>query len=254
VTADFVIPLRRPFFEKLKTSWRKRRLGRKPLHGQGHDMRVRYFGVNLNVNLDDEVGYEIAINRFEWRELKMLIAACIRLKPDVFIDAGANLGLYSCVIGHLGLVPRVIAFEPDRENFARLKANLALNDLSDRVEVHEAALGARFGTAMLVPSASDNRGMSRIGAAGADGSYEVPVLALDEAVPHIGRRIAIKIDVEGYEEEVLSGAVQLLGRNGGYAQIEAHGETAVARLIDRMAGLGWRFRDHYGLDARFEKP
>jgi hypothetical protein len=95
--------------------------------------------------------------------------------------------------------------------------------------------------------------MSRIGGETADGSYEVAVLALDEVVPHIGRRIAIKIDVEGYEDEVLSGATQLLGRNGGYAQIEAHGEAAVARLIDRMAGFGWRFRDHYGLDARFEK-
>jgi FkbM family methyltransferase len=183
----------------------------------------------------------------------MLIEACRRLKPDVFIDVGANLGLYSCVLGHLGLVPRVIAFEPDRQNFARLNANLALNGLSDRVETHEAAVGARFGTATLLPSPAANRGMSRIGGETADGSYEVAVLALDEVVPHIGRRIAIKIDVEGYEDEVLSGATQLLGRNGGYAQIEAHGEAAVARLIDRMAGFGWRFRDHYGLDARFEK-
>ena len=67
-------------------------------------------------------------------------------------------------------------------------------------------------------------------------------------------RLAIKIDVEGFENEVLSGATQLLGRNGGYAQIEAHGDEAASHLIDRMAGLGWRFRDRYGLDVRFEKP
>ena len=136
------------------------------------------------VGLDDEVGYEIAIHRFEWRELKMIIEACARLKPDVFIDVGANLGLYTCVLGHLGVVPRLIAFEPDRDNFARLKANLALNNLTARVETHEAAVGARFGMATLVPSAPANRGMSRIGSG--EGAYDVRVMALDEVVPHIG--------------------------------------------------------------------
>jgi FkbM family methyltransferase len=252
VTTDLVIPHRRPFLEKLNTSWRKRRLGRKPSPGDGREIRCRYFGADLMVSLDDEVGYEIAIHRFEWRELKMIIEACARLKPDVFIDVGANLGLYTCVLGHLGVVPRLIAFEPDRDNFARLKANLALNNLTARVETHEAAVGARFGMATLVPSAPANRGMSRIGSG--EGAYDVRVMALDEVVPHIGRNIAIKIDVEGFEDEVLSGASQLLGRNGGYAQIEAHGEAAVSRLVARMAGYGWRFRDHYGLDARFEKP
>ena len=52
----------------------------------------------------------------------------------------------------------------------------------------------------------------------------------------------------------MTGAQQLLTRNGGYAQIEAHGDEAAARLTARMADFGWRFRDRYGLDLRFEKP
>jgi FkbM family methyltransferase len=252
VIKSFDIPHRRPFFEKLNTSLRKRRVGRKRVAAE--PARCRYFGALFDVDLADEVGYEIAINRFEWRELKMMIEACERLKPDVFVDVGANLGLYTCVIGKTGLVPRLIAFEPDQENFARLAANLALNDLAGKVEAHAVAIGARAGTAVLAPSAPANRGMSRIGEALAGNAYEVPMVALDDMVPHLERTIAIKIDVEGFEDEVLTGARQLLGRNSGYAQVEAHGDEAAARLSARMAGFGWRFRDRYGLDLRFEKP
>jgi FkbM family methyltransferase len=252
VTTSSAVPHRRPFLEKLNTSLRKRWFGRKP--DGSREARCRYFGVQLNVDLGDEVGYEIAINRFEWRELKLMIEACERLKPDVFVDVGANLGLYTCVMASTGLVPRVIAFEPDKENFARLSSNLALNGLTTRVESHEVAVGARPGTATLIPSSRSNRGMSRIAATISANSYDVALIALNDVVPLKDRKIAIKIDVEGFESEVLTGAEQLLGSNGGYAQIEAHGDEAADRLTARMAGFGWRFRDRYGLDVRFEKP
>lgn len=254
MTTGPTFPLRRPFLEKLHTSWRKRWIGRRPTPGAGREVQCDYFGARLLVNLDDEVGYEIAINRFEWRELKMMIEACKRLRPDVFVDVGANLGLYTCVVGRLDLVPRLVAIEPDRENFARLKINLTLNGLADRVEAREVAAGGRFGVATLIPSAMENRGMSRIGSSGGNDAYDVTVMTLDEVVPHIGRKIAIKIDVEGFEDEVLAGASRLFGRNGGYAQIEARGDENAAGVISRMEGFGWRFRDRYGLDVRFEKP
>jgi FkbM family methyltransferase len=254
VSAPTDISHRRPFFEKLSTSVRKRIVGRKPAPGGGRLRRTHYFGARLDVDLEDEVGYEIAISRFEWRELKLMLEACARLRPDVFIDVGANLGLYTCVVGCRSVVPSLIAFEPDRENFTRLAANLALNNLSSRVEAHEAAVGGRAGTASLLPSARDNRGMSRVNAVPGAGSYEVAMVALDDCVSLAEGKIAIKIDVEGFEDEVLNGAQRLLGLNGGYAQIEAHGDAAAARLTARMATLGWRMRDRYGLDVRFEKP
>ncbi|HVG50763.1 MAG TPA: FkbM family methyltransferase, partial [Xanthobacteraceae bacterium] len=221
MTALPEIAHRRPFFERLNTSLRKRWVGRDPASSP-RIVSCRYSGARFEVDVSDIVGHEIAINRFEWRELKLMMAACERFKPDVLVDVGANLGLYTCVLGSKKLVPRLIAFEPDRENFSRLTTNLALNGLSGHVEAHDVAVGARFGTATLVPSAPANRGMSRIGSEPADNSYEVTVVTLDETVPHLGRNIAIKIDVEGFEDEVLSGATQLLDRNGGYAQIEAH--------------------------------
>jgi FkbM family methyltransferase len=245
---------RRPLAEKLSTSLQKRRLWLRNLRGaRARTVQCRYFGAQFTVDLDDVIGYEIAIRRFEWRELKLMIDACRRLKPAVFLDVGANIGLYSCVLGRHKLVRSVLAFEPDRENFARLQANIALNALADVIDARQAAVADASGVVRLVPSGTANRGMSRI-EPGADGGYEVASVALDAVVPLRDAMIALKVDVEGYEAQVLAGAAELLSHNGGFAQIEAREDAAAALVADRMARFGWRFLERYGLDLRFEKP
>ncbi len=245
---------RRPLAEKLSTSLQKRRLWLRDLRGaHPRTVQCRYFGTQFIVDLDDVIGYEVAIRRFEWRELKLMIDACRRLKPAIFLDVGANIGLYSCVLSRHKLVRGVIAFEPDRENFARLQANIALNALADVIDARHAAVGDASGVVRLVPSDAANRGMSRIEPGAGDG-YEVASVALDVVVPLRDATIALKVDVEGYEAQVLSGAEQLLSRNGGFAQIEAREDAAAAVVAERMVGFGWRFLERYGLDLRFEKP
>jgi FkbM family methyltransferase len=252
------IARRRPFAGKLTTSIRKRRIALTratgPLLGRDlSDFRCRYGGAHFIVDLDDLVGYEIAIGRMEWRELALMSDACRRLAPDVFLDVGANIGLYSCVLGRRGLVPKIMAFEPDRRNCASLRRNLALNDLLGTAEVFEAAAGAGPGRATLVPAGDDNRGMSKIGFAGKD-SYEVDVVALDDVIRLEDRPIVVKIDVEGYEQQVLTGAERLFANNRGFAQIEARDDDLARAVIERMTVFGWRFLERYGLDVRFERP
>jgi FkbM family methyltransferase len=245
---------RRPLAEKLSTSLQKRRLWLRALRGaRARTVQCRYFDTQFIVDLDDVIGYEIAIRRFEWRELKLMIDACRRLEPAIFLDVGANIGLYSCVLGRHKLVRRAIAFEPDRENFARLQANIALNALADGIDARHAAVGDAPGVVTLVPSGATNRGMSRIERGAGDG-YEVTSVALDAVVPLRDAMIALKVDVEGYEAQVLAGAERLLSRNGGFAQIEAREDAAAAFVADRMGRSGWRFLERYGLDLRFEKP
>src|SRR3954469_20577332 len=106
------VPHRRRLSAKANTSWRKRWFGPKRPSGVRRVVRARYYGTDFVVNLEEEVGYEIAINRFEWRELQIMLEAWQRLKPDVFLDIGANLGAYSCVLARRRAAPRIIAFEP----------------------------------------------------------------------------------------------------------------------------------------------
>ena len=249
-----VFPYKLRFAEKLRISLRKRWFGPQRPPDIRRVVRCRYYGADFVVNLEDVVGYEIAINRFEWRELRIMLDACRRLKPQVFLDVGANIGLYTCVLGRHEAVPRVIAFEPDRDNHARMSLNLKLNGLTGRVELHAAAVGAAPGTAHLVPSGAANRGMSYLAPGESAGSYSVPVVALDDLIHLDGKTLVAKIDVEGHEQEVLSGARQLLTRNNGFVQIEGRSDHLAGLVSERMAGFGWRFIERYGIDLRFEKP
>ncbi|HEY2137810.1 MAG TPA: FkbM family methyltransferase, partial [Xanthobacteraceae bacterium] len=94
----------------------------------------RYFGADFRVYPGELVSDEIAINRLEWREITMMITACREHRPEVFIDVGANIGLYACIVAKAGVVPRVVAFEPDARNFARLSQNIERNGLAGIVE------------------------------------------------------------------------------------------------------------------------
>ena len=85
---------RQSLVEKLSTSLQKRRLWLRDLCGaRSRTVKCRYFDAQFIVDLDDVIGYEIAIRRFEWRELKLMIDACRRLAPVIFLDVGANISM-----------------------------------------------------------------------------------------------------------------------------------------------------------------
>ncbi len=85
---------------------------------RGHYFVCSYFGADFVVRSVNVGGLEISAKIAEYPELNYFVASCIELKPDMFIDIGANLGLYTCIAMKNRLVPRAIAFEPDRRKFA----------------------------------------------------------------------------------------------------------------------------------------
>jgi hypothetical protein len=125
-----------------------------------------YLGARFLVRNSNIIGQHIATGVCDLYQLTALIAACERLKPSVFLDIGANSGLYSCILLRKSLVPRAILFEPDRRNAAHLRANLFLNDIADCAEVREQAAGSASGRLRLVPGPEANTGSSYLAAAG----------------------------------------------------------------------------------------
>ena len=126
------------------------------------------------------------------------------------IDIGANIGLYTCLAAAQG--KHVIAVEPLAINLTALYRNLLCNDFLN-VEVFPLGLSGKAGIKRLF---GGNTGASFLpGWSGAsDKWYEiVPISTLDVIVNtrFNGQSLLIKMDVEGYEYEVLKGAVQTLG-------------------------------------------
>lgn len=85
------------------------------------------------------------------------------------------------------------------------------------------------------------------------GGFEIDIVALDDTVSFIGAPLVIKIDVEGYELEVLHGAKNLFGRNCEYAQIECFDEHREKAVIEQMSEYGWQLSDHIVHDLVFRR-
>jgi len=129
------------------------------------------------------------------------------LRPeDVFADVGANVGTYT-VLASAAIGATTIAFEPNPETFPDLQRNIEANQIGNRVQAIQAGAGAQPGALKFRASGTQTRVAT--GDTGADALFESPILTLDEVLKSRTPTL-IKIDVEGFESDVLAGANQVL--------------------------------------------
>jgi FkbM family methyltransferase len=125
----------------------------------------------------------------------------------VFVDVGANVGTYAMVLArYVGANGKVIAIEPHPITHARLAFNRAASGYS-QVTLVAVAAGPSDGE-LMIETDGDNLGASHIVAGKLSGSaIKVPSLRLQRILGDAGvdRVDALKIDVEGYEDRVLTG-------------------------------------------------
>ena len=75
------------------------------------------------------------------------------LQPgDVFVDVGANIGYFPVIAaGRVGRAGRVLAFEPDPDNYRLLSENLELNDCREVVTAFRGGTGRKKRCGTVVP-------------------------------------------------------------------------------------------------------
>jgi FkbM family methyltransferase len=125
---------------------------------------------------------------------------------DVFIDGGANVGAYT-VLASAGAQAETYAFEPSPKAMESLRSNVELNRIGKHVHLEPYALGRAAGGVMLQTSGPS--AMHHVAVKSSDSSQAIEMRTIDSygLCPSI-----IKIDVEGYEAEVLAGAAETAGR------------------------------------------
>lgn len=191
----------------------------------------------LLLDVDNYVDRQITLHGdYEPEQQDFLLDRMRALGCDVFVDVGANIGLYSLRIALAGLAPRILAFEPDERNRLQLGANLLLNRLAGRVTVLPQAVSDITGSARFAPAGGGSTGKSRLAQ---DGGIEVGCVTLDEAVPDSGRRIFVKMDIEGHELAACRGMAGCVARNRVFLQVECFAANLPA-LRDLLAEQGMR--------------
>jgi FkbM family methyltransferase len=167
---------------------------------------------------EDEVVFGHYVREGTWAPGIVSLITERLLPPDggTFIDVGANIGLVTVPIiertNALGL-----AFEPEPRNFRFLERNIAHRGLADRIETHNIAVYSEEAKLRMALS-SDNHGDHRVlpddSSNGSRRTVEVAAAPLDALLADrpLPPPVVMKVDTQGCEVRVLTGAEDTLAR------------------------------------------
>ncbi len=179
------------------------------LHSVKSAMGFWYCG---NLYDTSDIAYGIAINGLVEEQETKLVTKILRQLPEdyIFIDIGANSGYYGIMSSFISSKSKTYSFEPLKEHCDLIRESAKINQLNN-IEINEHALGKRnedkniyiagSGTTLIKDFTGDIRGVNKI-----------VIKRLDDVIlqKNISNAHFIKIDVEGFEFEVLQGATKMI--------------------------------------------
>jgi FkbM family methyltransferase len=198
-------------------------------------------GLMLYLKRDMYVGRSLDLyGEFSEIESELLL----RYAPlgGVVVDAGANIGAHTLALARaVGPGGVAIAAEPQRVVFQMLCANLALNEVRNVHAIH-CALGAATGrTTIPLPDYQRESNFGGISAGSERGEF-VRVLSVDGlALPRLD---LLKIDVEGWEADVIRGADAAIARHRPVLYVEADRKDKTPALIELLRSKGYALYLH----------
>ena len=178
-------------------------------------------------------------------------------------DVGANVGAYALYAARRGA--KVWAFEPAPASFSALAENIRQNELFDRIVALPIALGSSGGLQVLEMAATNPGSvMHNLRTSGGTGGHAVLSFSADEfrRAYHLPMPTHMKVDVDGIEAEILSGAREIISSPSFRSliiEIPRHATTTLERIIQMAGTAGLRFTNaasydgHYVENAQFHR-
>jgi FkbM family methyltransferase len=195
------------------------------------ELYVDYGWVRLLYSGDgdrQEIAYHL--HQAEWHRHDMHAFRSLIAPGQTVVDVGANMGFVTAMLASLvGPDGRVVSLEPAPATFAKLQKTIAVNGLSQVVACNVAA-GAGAATELL-RQVNRSSGNGSLVAPTGERAVEIRVQALDDLPELRGTTVSlIKIDTEGYEPQVLTGARRLIERDRPVIYIEMGGDYVDSTL------------------------
>jgi FkbM family methyltransferase len=129
------------------------------------------------------------------------------LQPnDLFIDIGANVGAYT-ILASSEINAKTIAIEPVPSTFKNLMDNILINQMQGKVKALNIGLGSKNGKLKFTKSFDT---VNHVATENETDTIDVDINTLDTILSTEPSPILLKIDVEGFETEVLNGAEKTL--------------------------------------------
>jgi FkbM family methyltransferase len=247
--------------ERIKAPFRPRLFGYRPPDvalpieiSSGDRGRVAVIDRRVTLRYRDEDAadfqYHLADNGESIEEIASFMA--LAASARTFVDVGAWKGLFSLIFCLLGADKRAVAYEPSASGIQAMAALGDLNGCGSRIVRRPVGVGVASGRAS---ARVDPSGIVTIAAGASSGHAidDLEIVSLDDDVRALG--IApdlLKIDVEGYEYEVLAGARGLLRERKPAICLELHLDLLERRgqspgdVLGELQSHGYQFRSCAG--------
>ena len=210
------------------------------------------FGIKMVLDLSQYVQRQIYFRGvYEKYILELMKSLQKKYNFDLMLDIGANTGQHSLFMAVLDNPPHIISFEPDASTFQCLTKNIFINNLQTHIKPLNVAISDVAGSATMKRPSRDNDGMNYISEeVNGAGPNLVSTVRLDDFCSQKGldkdyKSVLIKLDAEGAEEKVISGAINYLSAIEDKAiiieickaHLERFGSSAIS-LIRKLESVG----------------
>ena len=192
-----------------------------------------YFDGTLRASISRFLTDKLRLKVSGWSSARTFLAGISKKLPSdaVIFDVGANIGVTTAIFAAAHPERRVYCFEPSPRAFEHLSRTISENGLSNCTRM-QVALGAAPGFVGFMdnPQSASASHLAVEGVTLGGGSISVEVATLDEMVSRLNltRLDFIKIDVEGFEADVIQGAQQTIKRLRPSVFLEFNSFTLIA--------------------------
>ena len=176
----------------------------------------------------DPIDRELILHqKYEDEEISILNGLIKKHSVNYFFDVGSNCGYYSIKLAKIFQKLKILAFEPNDEAHFKFNKTLSINpNLSERITLHNFGLSdinsilkmrskVKYGYTQTGGSTvHDNKNYNDVKI------YEANFKIADEVIDINNSVLAIKIDVEGHEYNVLKGLRKIINNNKCILQLE----------------------------------
>ena len=168
----------------------------------------------------------------EYKDMIFLIH-CLK-KDDIFIDCGANLGLYTILASKV-IGSDTIAFEPHPETVKKFVSLLNINNITSKVKIIPKAIGDKIDKANFSNRKDAlRRKIIQEKDYEKDNVIQVEMTTLDYELKDIRKDFIIKMDLEGFEYNALKGATAILQNKNLKAIIVENNQPTEKSSINQL--------------------
>jgi len=228
-------------------------------YGKRDQFKIYYrIGLKLLLNYSNHIDrYLIIKEPYESEQLDHFINILTTENFDLFVDVGANIGLYSLLAANTGEIENIIAFEPDIRNNYQFKTNILLNNFFKKIKVYDYGLSNENTEVNFLSEKGRSTGHSRIEITAPTSTktdrFEktiIKVAKFDSKFDFNSCKVFIKMDVEGHELNAIKGMKEFLKKNKCIFQVEVFEEN-MANVKSYMDRLGYHKIREFGEDRIF---